>query len=545
MEAQIVRSLKIGIVLLCIIAFSPVFKADFVYYDDPEYVINNRYIKEISVSNISAIFAGKATLLYVPLTLLSYMVDQLLGGKPFVFHIINLLLHILNSLLLLRIILKLNIKSIFPAAFILLFFTVSPLVTESVCWITERKDVLYSCFYFLAALKFLDYMESKRFRELALSFLFFVLACLSKPMAVTLPVLLMIYALYRFGKESKPYIVKLLPFFLVSLLFSLLTLYMMNSEGAHKTQDLHYGFGEKIVLMASAIGFYFFKPFLPFGQRLIYLFPSTGEVLQRPEILFYAGAAILVLLVFLYFLFRKKDRLLFSLFICWFALIIPLLQVDTNNHSYVNERYLYLSLVFPAAIVFLCLERLQLSPSLLKNGMICLAILFSVLTIRRAMSWKNTLSLFTQELKVLPENPYALNNLGFYYNEAGEYQKGREVLLKALHYRRDEPTFLNNYGWALSELDQVDSAMVYFKEAVALDKNYVSALNNLGVCYSRKMMKDSAGLVFQRAYDLDRDNHESNFYMGVYHNFIGKPEEARPFFVKAKKLGNKKAEKYL
>ena len=83
--------------------------------------------------------------------------------------------------------------------------------------------------------------------------------------------------------------------------------------------------------------------------------------------------------------------------------------------------------------------------------------------------------------------------------------------------------------------------MFYFKKALILDKDYISALNNLGVCYSKKNIKDSSGVVFNHAYKLDPENSESNYYMGVYLNFIGKPQEAGLYFAKARELGNKLA----
>ena len=142
MDDRTVKNINIGIVVMCVIAFLPVFKADFVYYDDPEYILGNQFIKKISLANIASIFMGKATLLYVPLTLISYMIEiSLFGDKPFSFHFINLALHIVNCLLLFKILQRLNIKNSFIILFILMFFSVSPLVTESVCWATERKDV--------------------------------------------------------------------------------------------------------------------------------------------------------------------------------------------------------------------------------------------------------------------------------------------------------------------------------------------------------------------------------------------------------------------
>ncbi|PBQ33789.1 hypothetical protein CNR22_19040 [Sphingobacteriaceae bacterium] len=542
MDPKTKQNINIGIISLCVIAFIPVFKADFVNYDDPEYVLNNPYIKQFSLQNIIAIFKGKASLLYVPLTHLSYLLQSLLfGEKPFAFHFINLVLHILNALLLFKILQALKVKDLFITCFILLFFSISPLVSESVAWITERKDVLYCLFYFLSALRFLDFLQSSKRKDLGLSFLFFILACFSKPMAVTLPALMLVYILFIYGKGHKPYSLKLLPFFLAAVLFSLLTFYSVSGGKNLNENNLHYGVLEKIVIAFAAIGFYFFKPFMPWNQQVIYLFPSPEHLMESAGLLLYAVSAVVLLAVFLYSLLKTQNKVIHTLFICWLILVIPLLQLDDNNHSYVNERYFYISIIFPAAVVFVWLQRFKLNPAQVKNGLIVLTILFTILTFKRSLAWKNTLTLFTQELKSEAGDPYALNNLGFYYNSSNNFQKGRESLLEAMHIKPNDPIFLNNYGWSLSELREPDSAMYFFKKALTIDKDYIPALNNLGLMYSKKMKIDTAGILFNHAYALDPNNGETNFYMGAYMEYLGMRQQATGFYERARQLGNKSA----
>ena len=155
------KHLSIIIITLGIIAFYPVLSAGYVNYDDPDYIINNQHIAELSWNNIRHVFLNKTIDLYIPFTFLSYMIEHtLFGENAHITHLVNLLLHIFNTLLLLNILLKLSIKNELLIYLILIFFLLNPLVTESVCWSTERKDVLYTMFYFLAGIQFLNYQNN-------------------------------------------------------------------------------------------------------------------------------------------------------------------------------------------------------------------------------------------------------------------------------------------------------------------------------------------------------------------------------------------------
>lgn len=541
-ETREKKSTQWRLVILCLIAFLPVLKADFVYYDDPEYILNNRFIQQFSWQNLRSVFLGAPTILYVPLTHLSFTIEYVLfGEKPFVFHLVNLVLHTLNALLLYKLLLKLNVKSKLVMNGVLLFFSVHPLVSESVCWITERKDVLYVFFYFLSASAFLDFVNDPNRRRYLLALLYFILACLSKPMALTLPFLLVLYLLYLKRDGRKVQLLSVLPFLALSVFFAWLTFYTVNVAKPHQTLELSYSWSESLLLAFSAAGFYLVKPFFPWNQQVIYPFPEAETLFSHWDILLYAIVFSGALLVFVIRGLKKEHRISGMLFLCWLVCILPLLQLDSNNHSYQNERYFYLSIVFPAALFFLFLQKLKIKESDVRNLTILLAVVFVLLTFKRSMVWKNTLSLFTAELKAEPDDAYALNNLGYFYNASGNYQQGMEVLQRAVRLKPSDPVYLNNLGWALSELNAPDSAVSCFRRALYFDSNSIPALNNLGVMFAKSRMKDSAGIVFKKAYDLNPEDGESNYYMGVYYNFIGETERATPYFEKAKALGNRKA----
>lgn len=550
MEPQLKRRFILAIVIACSIAFLPVLKAGFVNYDDPEYVLNNIYLRQFSFENIKHIFLLKTTDLYVPMTVFSYLLEySVFGANPKAFHFFNLVFHIINTILLLTILMKLKIKNVYLLSFVLIFFSINPLVTESVCWITERKDVLYSLFYFLAVIQFLSYQEHKQVKNLCFCFLFFVLSCLSKPMAVSLPFLFSLYLLYQ-HKQSEPlglHLKKslfLTPFFLVSLLVSIISIRSLASLGSIKAAVTSYNFIEKTGLAFSEIGYYFIKPFAPFQQSLFHLFPKREHLFSGSILLFLLiGIAITASVAYLFFI--KKNKPVGYLFLAWLIFLLPVLQIYSNTHSYVSERYFYVSIIFPVSILFLLLQKVSIQPSVYRFAGVVMSVVFLLLSFKRSAVWKDSKTLFEAELKADPNNPLALNNMGYYYNSRSEFSRAIPLLQKAVENDSTNSQFLNNYGWALAATGNTDRAIVYLQKAIAINGHYTEALNNAGICYMQKRDPETAAVYFKKAYAISPNNNDVLFNLGLYYYNSGKQEQGLPLLQKAYELGNQKALKYL
>lgn len=550
MEPQLKRRFTLAIVMACTIAFLPALNAGFVNYDDPEYVLNNIYLRQFSFENIKHVFLVKTTDLYVPMTVFSYLLEySVFGSNPKVFHFFNLALHIINATLLLTILTKLKIKNIHLLSLILIFFSINPLVTESVCWITERKDVLYCLFYFLAIIQFLNYQELKQAKNLFFCFLFFVLSCLSKPMAVSLPFLFSLYLLYQ-HTQSEPLgprlkkILFLIPFFLVSLLVSIISICSLSGLGTIKASITTYNFIEKTGLVFAEIGYYFIKPFTPFQQSLFHLFPER-EYLFSGSILCFLLIGIAATTSVAYLFFIKKIKLVGYLFLAWLIFLLPVLQIYSNTHSYVSERYFYVSIIFPVSILFLLSQKAGIQPSVYRFAGIAILVAFLFLSFKRSGVWKDSKTLFEAELKVDPNNPLALNNMGYYYNSRSEFSRAIPLLQKAVENDSTNSQFLNNYGWALAATGNTDMAIVYLQKAIAINGNYTEALNNAGICYMQKRDPETASVYFKKAYAISPNNNDVLFNLGLYYYNSGKQEQGLPLLQKAYELGNKKALKYL
>ena len=178
------------------VAYLPALRGNFTNWDDMIYVGANPYIQSLSAKNLAAIFSENYMGNYHPLAMLSLSIDyQINKFDPFVFHLTNLLIHIINSLLVLVVIKRLTGK-IQIAVIAALLFGVHSLHVESVAWISERKDVLYTAFYLLSLYSYIRYVPKKEYKWFGLSLLFFLLSCLSKGQAVSLAVTLFLVDIF-------------------------------------------------------------------------------------------------------------------------------------------------------------------------------------------------------------------------------------------------------------------------------------------------------------------------------------------------------------
>ncbi len=517
------------------IAFSPILFAAFINYDDPQYIVENDFIRNNSLQSFIDILKGKPTILYVPFTILSFKLDfALFGLNAKGYHFLNLIFHLSNIYILSKILRELNLKGLF-VYYPLLFFSISPLVSESVCWITERKDVLYCFFYFLSILNFIRYNSTKNKINYILALLFFTISCFSKPMAVSLPAVLLLYLHYQDKRKFKEHLLKISPFILLSIFFAAIAYIKINSYDKEITDYEKYDHLDKMYLIISEIGYYFFKPLFPSGNQFIHLFPEKQLLYLVGSIRFFFLLGFSTSVVIIYRYFKHKDLITILLFFMWLVLILPVLQIVPNTHSYVSERYFYVSLVFPLAITlrFLNKQKHFFESNLVYFGIM---ILFIYLSFNRSKQWKNSETLFTHELKVNANCHIALNNLAMYYNNKSDFNKSFPLLKKATVLEPKNPIYLNNYGWCLAGLGFTDSAIVYFNKSLVYKPKNFEALNNLGVGYASKNELDKALYYFVQAEKLNPNNKRLLLNISGIYSKKKDNKLAKKYFLKAKQM---------
>jgi len=342
-QGYINKSPDIIFIMFLIIAIILVFSLSVTWpilngWDDSIYVLYNRYLG-LSSSNILRWFSSSIGGLYMPLPMLSYMVDYSIWGLNSVgYHLQNIFWHIIAVIFIYKNFRLFEVKS-WIAFFICLIFAFHPQRVESVVWIAERKDVLCCAFYFSGIYFYIKNYDKK---PPIVSFVLFILAILSKPMAISLPAILIVFLFYK-TKAYNPvyYIKKLYPFLAVMLFF--IPLSLLTHENS--------------VIMRSSFftriynGFY---NFLWYAKQTLFpynLSPIYPRISFHDTVIFTIIAyAVLTLIVLMFFL-KEKETFTYKILpviLCYLLSLLPVCGLvvvpgamdRSDRFSYIPSVYL-------------------------------------------------------------------------------------------------------------------------------------------------------------------------------------------------------------
>lgn len=367
-------------VTLCI--YMPILNAGYAPTDD--WLMLRSYsgaLKKLSFDYIVNTFKSFHEGLYHPLVTLSYSLEiSLFGFIPAVFHLNNIFLHIINIFLIFLVFFKLSKKNYWVGFFVATLFALHPTRVETVAWISARKDLLYAPFYLLSILFYLKYNERQRniclhFSEkismhshsfsfihpyIYVSVFFFLLACFSKSMAVTLPFVLVLIDFYTNNFNKKNFKVYW-PYFIISLIFIFITFIShYNASIFVANQRLHLTFFKtciNFINMHFNILFYLDKFLLPINLYCMYPFFYEETTSMPPWFIMYSSV-VLYLLIYFCFLSLKKTKLFFFGFIFFLITIAPVSGIFPIGDFAVADRYTYLPYlglfyIFSKLIVFI------------------------------------------------------------------------------------------------------------------------------------------------------------------------------------------------
>ncbi len=469
---SVIFSVLLGLALLFAwTAMSPCLKNGFINWDETEYITRNPRIRTLSPEGVKAIFTSSDLKMYSPLATLSYALNYRAAGlAPRAYHATDLVLHLLNTALVL-LLARLLLADVWAAFFIALLFGIHPAHVESVAWAAERKDLLYSFFY-LAALA----AYALRFRGMKtyfLTLLLFLGALFSKPMAVTLPLALLLVDYLKDVTPGRRLWLEKLPFFFFSALFAFAA---MPASGA----ALGLGWGRRLLLPFYNLGFYVYTLLWPFDLSAMYVFAPGG----RPAYLLLAAAALAgIFLVWKYF--RRDKEVVFGA--AFFAvMLLPVLQFFPFGPVVSADRYTYLSSIGVFFIAAVCARRLwrrPLAPALRWAAAACAvaAVLTLAVAARlRCGVWKDGISLWSDTLRKQPAAGSALVNLCGAYVQAGRDAEAESCLAGAIvRYPGNDDNYYN-LGYLYARKGEYGRAEEYFARTLRITPCHAPALNNLG-----------------------------------------------------------------
>ncbi len=554
------------IFLISFIVFLPALHNGFVNWDDRLYVSENPNIISFGFSSLRQAFVSFYASNWHPLTLISLSLDyRLFGLNPWIYHFTNILLHALNASLVFLAAYRIaglagreGPEKGSPLPFIAalttaLLFGLHPLHVESVAWVSSRKDVLSAFFFLLSMICYLKYAAPKaafpeargRLTYYLLAIALFILSLMSKPMAISLPFILLIldcYPLGRFNKGGdgvKRALSEKIPFFILAGLSGVLTVLAQQKGGtisSFETAPVLW----RVCVAFRAAAFYLYKIILPFGLAPFYPYPKMFDPFNYE----YLGAIALFFLVTLICVLTFKKYRLFT--VVWLFYLITLLPVSgivqvgaqaaADRYTYIPSLSMFMLAGVGTGILFERAGRKWFKAALI----ILLIAVFSILcllTIKQTAVWKDSVSLWTHEIKLYPDTaPLAYYNRGLAYQMNGELGKAIEDYDSAIALNGDYMEAYVNRGLSYKDLGDFQRAIGDFSSAVELDRNYVKAYLNRGFLYIKLGDYGKAISDFSTVISLEPGNAFAYYNLGVASSKTGEIEKADFYFKKASEL---------
>jgi len=487
------------------IIYGPSLHHEFVSWDDDLLFVHNPNVQQISMTTIRTVFSTYDPELYVPLTMMSYQVDDAIGGgKPFMVHFTNRFLHISNSLLVTCLLFVL-FQHGWLALGLGMIFLLHPLNTEAAVWASSRKDLLSTFFFLSSLLMWLRYRDVPTPKSYIVSLLLFLCSLLSKVMTVTLPLVMILIDLLEGKGMSRALLKEKAPFFALSLIFGIIALF-------GKTKVLEASSSLQKVLVASKATVSTITKFIaPYDLSVMY--PYTKPITISSPDFFVPILAILFLLALLW-RFSSRSRLATFGALFFFITLVPTFTNFSKGGDFyiASDRYAYIPMIGLLILVGVGIRswmnmsgrmrtRASRNNSLLVST-VCLFALFGYLSSTQAAVWKNDESLYENILSKYPNARAAHNNLGIDLYDKGGYAEAIKAFDRALEIRSDPITQINKAA-ALVSIGKLDEARAIYENSLTIDPTMTDALFGIGNIYQRKGDLLSAAAQYRRVLTMD------------------------------------------
>ncbi len=454
-------------ILLAVVTFAVycgVLYNGFINFDDADYITKNYHVQQgLTLSNIKWAFISIEAANWHPLTWLSHMLDcQIFGQKARGHHLVNLLLHTINVLLLFSI-LKIMTGRMWQSAFVATIFAVHPLNVESVAWIAERKNVLSTIFWFLTIWGYYKYVKSRSVGWYITTLFLFALGLMAKPMLVTIPLVLLVVDYWPVGRfdgiqTDKKQLLKLIiektPFFILSAASCVITIAAQRTGGAIAKMDI-LPLTARLANAVVSYGRYIAKMFWP--NKLAVIYPLE---LKDLTVLKVAGSVSLIIIIsILAIALSRKYKYLLTGWLFYLITLLPVIGLVQVGEQSIADRYTYVPLIGLFVIIVWwaadILRGLKYQKIIAGAAAVIIIACLSVKTFGQLQYWKNGITLFEHTIKVTKNNSLAYYSLGFSYFTDGNFMEAKEAFGNAI---RIKPNYAAAYdGWggaALSYLSQ-------------------------------------------------------------------------------------------
>ncbi len=551
--------LAASVSFLTFIVYAASLKNDFVLWDDNRYVYENPYIRSFDLNFIKWTFFDFYASNWHPLTWISHAGDYALWGlNPLGHHLTNNILHTLNTFLVVLLVFRLMSASrmkthtvrdasflndtgmLIAGAFTGLLFGLHPVHVESVAWVAERKDVLCAFFFLLSLNRYAGYMLSgtsnggsaPQFLHAGylVTIVFFTLALLSKPMAVSLPFILLLLDWHPFEriqslKTFGTCLIEKIPFILLSMLSAVLTVWAQRNV---IDEMAFIPVSERALVALQSLIRYLWNMIFPVNLMPFYPYPEDISLLS-PE--FIVPLVLVAGITAACFVAARRWKLWFASWSYYVIVLIPVLGIIQVGGQSMADRYTYLPSLGPFFVAGVIAAAAYEKAMDFKQwrGYLRLACLFIALsvtvflsysTVKQIGIWKNSGAFWNYVIQREPLRvPIAYNNLGLVYMNEGRVDLAIEQYRMALNLRKDYAEAHYNLGNAYAAKGLIDLAIEQYRIALNGRKDYAEAHNNLGNAYAEKGQHDMAVEQYRTAISIRSDYAEA--YVGLGAEYFG------------------------
>ena len=566
--------------LLTFIVYLTSLRNEFLIWDDDLYVLDNAFIRSFDGVFWKRAFLDFSAYNWHPLTWFSHSLDYAIWGlNPLGHHLTNSILHAANTFLVVLVLWELFTAArergrgtgrpeflgdrtmLIATGAASFLFGLHPIHVESVAWVAERKDVLCALFFLLSIIAYENFVRAVDNecirrpspllfnRRYLLSFALFFLALLSKPMAVTLPVVLLLLDWYPFGRIHSrgtfgTAFLEKIPFIVLSCISSMLTIIAQRGGGAIKTMEFS-PLSTRLLVAANSIIVYLGKMIVPLDLIPYYPYPKNVSLFDAE----YALAIVLVIAITMVcFIAAKRQKVWLAAWGYYLVTLLPVLGIVQVGNQAMADRYSYLPSLGPFVLVGLCIavvsEKMRTSIEsnrliILFGGVTALVAIVGLisLTVQQIAIWKNSIVFWNYIIEDKSKTtPFAYNNRGTAYDKLGQTDKALADYEKAIALDPSFDKAFNNRAVIFDNKGETERALADYNKAIdlnpSLDKAY-RVYNNRALLFEKKGLTDKALADYDKAIALKPSFDEAYYNRAVLFEKLGQSDKALADYDKA------------
>ena len=505
-------ALVIGILVFTFILFSGAMNNDFLIgWDDGEY-LSDPEVSAAGFINTTEIFSNFHLGMYQPLAVISFAINyKIFGMNADGFILTNILLHLLNTLMVFKL-MERWMKGMVPAAVVALLFAIHPMHVEAVAWISTRSSLLYSLFFLSGLLAWYNYIDQGfKTSHYLLALLFALLALFSKSMAATFPIVLFVMDFMQRRKFNLRLIIEKIPFLIISVIFGLVAIKASASFGHITVLEQDYSIIQRFFLIVYGIAFYIVKLFVPTHLSAIYAFPELING-RLPAYVLVSGLALVGAVIGWWFSGKNKREFAGGLlfFLVSIGMVLPLFwsRIFITADRYTYLPYIGLFMIPARLAANFWNSRTTFDQNTRRMFYIASALVLATLslaTVNRVRVWKDTPTLLTDVIdnkRSDADMAHGYFYLANYYDAENKTDEAMTYYDLALSRNNRYLLALNNRGILKGKAGNVSGAINDFEQSINIKPDYAEAYYNRGVALYQKGESQQACNDWQKAWTL-------------------------------------------